>query len=67
MTPDLRPCPACGKRADELKESIGSRFPTAVCGWNDRNREAARHRCEAVERGEAAEERQSEGVTAGGG
>jgi len=37
-TPELKPCPNCGKQAGELKKSeLGSRFPYYVkcnaCGW----------------------------------
>ena len=39
MTPELKPCPNCGKKAGELKKSeLGSRFPFYVkcnaCGWS---------------------------------
>jgi len=38
-TPELKPCPNCGKRAGELKKSeLGSRFPYYVkcngCEWS---------------------------------
>jgi hypothetical protein len=39
VTPgELKPCPACGKRAGELKHTIAARFPYSVqckaCGWS---------------------------------